>query len=186
MILDPLPAVSSGGEQQGGTLIFRSPELLLPTSETENQISTPEADIYAFGLVIHQVCEEHRESLLSIYTIQVLTGKNPFHGVRAMEVVSFVITKHRPDKPANASAIGFSDSLWTFTQLCWADDMHSRPVVTEVVTRLGEEAANWRELMPPSGQDEQVGSVLEGPMLDFAENSSFKFLVSPMVSLIER
>lgn len=46
--------------------VFMSPELLRPVSETGNQVSAMEADIYAFGLAILQVCEEHYYCLLSI------------------------------------------------------------------------------------------------------------------------
>ena len=42
----------------GGTMWFTSPELMVPTMyDKEYSPTTPEADIYAFGMVIFQVCE---------------------------------------------------------------------------------------------------------------------------------
>jgi len=61
-----------------------------------------------------------------------------------------VLGGNRPDKPENASAIGFSDSLWALTQRCWHGEMGSRPKVGEVVTHLSEAMADWVGLMPPS------------------------------------
>jgi len=40
---------------------FLAPELLVPERfGKEDSVPTPQADIYAFGLVIFQVCEQHR------------------------------------------------------------------------------------------------------------------------------
>jgi len=70
-----------------------------------------------------------------VYDIEVA-----YHVLRGCEM--------RPSKPENASAIGFSDSLWTFTERCW-DARELRPDVKEVVIRLGEAAAEWDGLVPP-------------------------------------
>lgn len=60
-----------------------------------------------------------------------------------------VVRGKRPDKPELASEIGFSDSLWDLTQLCWNSDRKLRPKAAEVMERLGEAAAKWRDPMPP-------------------------------------
>jgi len=67
-----------------------------------------------------------------------------------MEVAYHVLRgrEMRPSKPENASAIGFSDPLWTFTERCW-DALELRPDAKEVVTRLGEAAAGWDGLTSP-------------------------------------
>ena len=56
----------------------------------------------------------------------------------------------RPAKPENASTLGFSDSLWGFTERCWSGEIESRPKVGEVVTHLREAAAERDEPMPPT------------------------------------
>ena len=88
---------------------------------------------------------------------QVLTGKSPFHGMLPLAVTYFVLRGKRPAKPVNASAIGFSDSLWGFTQRCWGKNIESRPEVRELVTHLGEVAAGWNGLMPPCSQGAASG-----------------------------
>ena len=57
MVLDPNKPMSCSMQLEGGTITFMSPELLVPSMfGIKNPIPTPEADIYAFGLVILQVC----------------------------------------------------------------------------------------------------------------------------------
>ena len=68
----------------------------------------------------------------------------------------FVLLGERPTKPANASAIGLCDPLWTFAQRCWDGNMELRPKAGEVVASLGEAAACWDGLMPPLPHDEGV------------------------------
>ena len=76
-----------------------------------------------------------------------------------------VVDKKRPAKPENASAIGFSDSLWRFTERCWDGDMTLRPEAGEVVTHLTEAVANWPGLMPPCIRAGNVASESEEEML---------------------
>jgi len=61
MVLDPNQPMSPSMQLEGGTVMFMAPELLVPWEFgfTES-IPTPEADIYAFGLVIYQVCNHDR------------------------------------------------------------------------------------------------------------------------------
>ena len=56
MVLDPQQPMSCSAQLEGGTLAFMPPELLVPTEfDITNPVPTPEADVYAFGLVILQV-----------------------------------------------------------------------------------------------------------------------------------
>jgi len=89
-------------------------------------------------------------SHFDICFLQVLTGGIPFADMRTLALVYYVPLGERPAKPENASAIGFSDSLWDFTERCWNGDIESRPKVGEVVTHLREAAAQWDGLMPPT------------------------------------
>jgi len=58
VILDPVQKLSCSAEMEGGTMKFMSPELLVPDAyNMEDAKPTPQADIYAFGLVIFQVRE---------------------------------------------------------------------------------------------------------------------------------
>jgi len=122
-------------------MTFMSPELLSPMKfGIKASMPTPQADIYAFGLVIFQV----------------LTGEIPFRGLGPIGFVHPVIEGLRPDKPENALAIGFSDLLWTFVQRCWDGDRNLRPKVPEVVTHLERAAADWDGVMPPCVETKYV------------------------------
>ena len=138
-----------------GTARFMSPELLMPSKfGIAEPVPTPEADIYAFGLVIYQVCEHSCGYPPSTYTVQVLTGKLPFLDLR-MEVITLkVLDGVRPPKPKNASAIGLSDPLWSLVKRCWDGDMKLRPKIAEVVLQLERAAADWDGVMPPHAQIE--------------------------------
>ena len=72
----------------------------------------------------------------------------------------------RPTRPGNASALGFSDSLWGFVQRCWDGQMRMRPMVGEVVSRLERAAANWDGVMSPYVQVECVVPAPPDPVSD--------------------
>ena len=64
MVLDPDQPVAYSAQLEGGTTTFMSPELLAPQRFGMTvSTPTPEADIYAFGLVIFQVRERDRRYL---------------------------------------------------------------------------------------------------------------------------
>ena len=55
---DSVQPMSWSMQFEGGTTTFISPELLAPSRFGKREsVPTPEADIYAFGMVIFQVCE---------------------------------------------------------------------------------------------------------------------------------
>jgi len=70
-----------------------------------------------------------------------------------MELAYHVSSGVRPEKPANAEAIGISNSLWKLLQRCWDGDKTQRPQIREVVARAGSAADNWHADMPPSVVD---------------------------------
>ena len=67
MVLDPVNPMYCGAQLEGGTKMFMSPELLVP-SEFGFKDSSPtlQADVYAFGMVIFQVCGRNHGCRLSI------------------------------------------------------------------------------------------------------------------------
>jgi hypothetical protein len=85
-----------------------------------------------------------------------------------------VVQGRRPGKPENASAIGLSDPLWSFTERCWDGDMKLRPKIVEVVTHLRATAAKWDGLMPPCVQAENAATEL---MSDSMEHSELGVLI---------
>jgi len=178
VVFDPSQPMSCSAQMEDGTMTFMSPELMVPSNfGFKDSIPTPEADIYAFGLVIFQVREHDREYMPFTYIVQVLTGENPFRGVRMGELLFNVVRGVRPTKPENASAIGFSDSLWHFTQQCWHGKAKMRPKVGEVVTQLERAAADWGRVMPPFVEVENVVPVSERSVSsDSMSNCEFEIL----------
>ena len=180
MGFDPVQQISCSAQLEGGTLTFMSPELLVPSKfGIKNSIPTPEGDVYAFGLVTFQVCEQDLGYRLFFYYYfaQVLTGEIPFRKVRQTELGWYVVQGLRPDKPENASSIGFSDLLWGFVQRCWDADGKLRPNVMEVVTHLGEAAANWNGFMPPCVEVENVPSGFKEFASGSIEDCEFETLI---------
>ena len=178
MVLDPGQPMSCSAQLEGGTLMFMSPELLMPSKfgSTES-VPTLEADIYAFGLVIYQVCDHDRDHSLFTYFFQVLTGSLPFLGLGMAEMVMNVVQGVRPTRPENASAIGLSDPLWSFVQRCWDGEMELRPKVAEVISQLERAAAGWSEVMPPCAQVESVVSATLDPVSDSMTHGKLWILI---------
>ena len=140
MVPDPSQPMSCSAQLEGGTTMFMSPELLVPSKfGCKDSVPTPEADIYAFGLVIYQVCDQDRSYLSFTYVVQVLTGDIPWRSLRIAELAFKVVEGVRPAKPENASKIGFSDSLWDFVGRCWDGNMELRPKIGEVVAEVSKE-----------------------------------------------
>jgi serine/threonine protein kinase len=70
MVLDPKKPMSCNATLEGGTTTFMPPESLVPSVfGLENAIPTQERDIYALGLVVFQVREEHGGYLLLAHTV---------------------------------------------------------------------------------------------------------------------
>jgi hypothetical protein len=98
-------------------------------------------------------------SFLILY--KVLTGQQPFGNIKPLELSYHVSLGVRPEKPANAEAIGISDSIWKLIQKCWHGDKVRRPRIQEVVASVGNAATNWHTDMPPSGTEHREDSVAE-------------------------
>lgn len=102
----------------------------------------------------------------------------PFRDLRLVELGYAVVKGRRPEKPENAAAVGFSDSLWDFVQLCWHGDRTRRPKVARLVARLGEAAASWNELTFPPDRAEIIT-----PVLREMEHGEFEILTLQCQSL---
>ena len=165
---------------EGDKTIFMSPELFLPWTDgfTESMF-TPEADVCAFGSVIYQVCENNRDYPPFTYIFQVLTGELPFAGHGLAEITLKLAQGARPAKPKNASAIGFSDSLWSFVERCWDGEIESRPKVAEIVAQLERAAADWGEVMPPHAHVNSVAFAFPEPVSDLMAYCEFEILTLP-------
>ena len=169
MVLDPQHPMSSSLELGGGTMTFMAPEILTPSKYgLKKPVPTQEGDIYAFGLAMLQVVAYIPLLLLFSTISQVLTGERPFREIGSLELGLHVWSGNRPPKPENAGDIGISDPLWELIQKCWDGEKTRRPKIEEVVDGVGDAAANWHALIPPStavhtrGSEEGVSDELKG------------------------
>jgi len=180
VVPEPAQPMAHSAELEGGAMTFMSPELLIPDGPgTEAAVPTLQVDIYAFGLVIFQVYYAREIMDIGHSNMrfpQVLTGEMPFRGIRQSALAYHVFRGKRPDKPENSAVIGFSDSLWDFTERCWDGERDLRPKVGEVVARLKEAADSWGKDMPPHAEQ----------MADSKKQGEFTILVAPLALPIEQ
>jgi len=105
---------STKGSHPPGTYRWMAPELILdPTSMR----ITKESDIFAIAMV----------------SIELFSGRIPFHEVSENAVPPRIIQGKRPDRPAH----GVSNNTWDLIQQCWQADPISRPTISMVLDRLG-------------------------------------------------
>ncbi|KAJ7085379.1 TKL/TKL-ccin protein kinase [Mycena belliarum] len=78
---------------------------------------TTRSDIYSFGSV----------------TLEILSGRIPYHYLRDIQVV---IEVHKGNKPRRPAQSFVTDPQWDFIQRCWAADPDTRPDCTEVVRAM--------------------------------------------------
>ena len=96
-----------------------APELCYPPG-----VISLASDIYAFGMTI----------------LEILTGKQPFASVKFPFVVyTNVRNGQRPERPTDPEVLrrGLDDNIWGLLKDCWEHDSLKRPLIDEVITRLG-------------------------------------------------
>lgn len=102
-----------------GALVWSAPELLAPGRfGLEDQDPSQESDVYAFAMVIWEI----------------FTGVYPYSG-DVMAAYS-ILNGIRPPRPADATELGLSDSIWHLMERCWDQDRHNRPTMEIVVEEL--------------------------------------------------
>ena len=127
----------------GGTLCWMSPELLDPQRFESGGRPTRESDCYALGMVIYEVGWLYSPQWPLIHTSQVLTGLRPFHRLRGYTPVAAVLKGERPEKPVDADALGFSQTLWGLVQLCWNESSSARPTARQLLDYLSSAFPTW-------------------------------------------
>ncbi|KAF9648264.1 kinase-like protein [Thelephora ganbajun] len=107
-----------------GTVRYMAPELLNPSGfDMKNSNPTKKSDIYAFGVV----------------TYQVITGQQPFHGVKDGVIIYNVVTGERPSRPPGTNE-WVSDDVWNFISRCWSPSWDGRPDVNFAMNALNDAA----------------------------------------------
>jgi serine/threonine protein kinase len=127
-----------------GTVPWMAPELLDPLEfGLKHSKSTKSSDVYALGMLILEV------SFILLWFMkfktyyQVLTGKQPFMGLRSDSILYTVVSGRRPPRPEHTYSIGLSDNVWEVMGQCWLQIAEQRPNVSTVVKVLNEASRYW-------------------------------------------
>ena len=133
-------------DEPGGTIRWMSPELLDPMHFGSNGRPTRESDCYALGMVVYEVSQLHSLRRSLTHPSKVLTGRLPFHYLRAFAPVTAVLRGERPEKLVDAKSLGFSDTLWGLVQLCWMESISDRPTAKQLLDCISLDSLAW---VPP-------------------------------------
>lgn len=87
-----------------------------------------------------------RRDCLPFTRHQVLTGRQPFHHLGLYAAVIAIQKGKRPRKPDHAESLGFSDTLWWLTRMCWSESPSARPTAQELLRYLQDASHTW---VPP-------------------------------------
>jgi serine/threonine protein kinase len=96
------------------------------------------SDVYAFGLMIYEVCtvqDFHLKALCSYIHAprKIHTNEVPLGHLSFMEVETLVVERNiRPEQPDGDEAPQMTDDTWDLAERCWVKDPHARPNVGAV------------------------------------------------------
>ena len=144
--------LSSGSQQQGGTIRWMSPELFEPQEfgfETSHR--TIRSDCYALGMVIYEV----------------ISGHLPFHAHSEYTVIRKVLEGTRPPRDTE-----FADILWEMLQSCWTAQPSDRPKIEDVLQCL--ERASELPKPPSHSADDTTTTEEEADDFNLTTESSGK------------
>ena len=131
--MDPGSTVSPSA----GTVQYVAPELLNPSGfGLEDSVPTKKSDMYAFGMITYQVgnlC--FISGITTKGKIQVITGQQPFPGVKDGVVIYDVVSGERPCRPSDPNK-WTSENVWNFISGCWSPSLNIRPDVNFATTTL--------------------------------------------------
>ena len=159
-VVDPGSATSPSV----GTVRYMAPELLSPPAfglEINNN-PTKKSDIYAFGMITYQVSITYSISNVAIDgDVQVVTGEQPFSGVKDDAVVDKVVEGLRPSRPPDPNE-WVSNDVWNFVSSCWSSSWDGRPDICFAMNALNNAAgtveARRRKLSAPNGRGKRASS----------------------------
>jgi serine/threonine protein kinase len=115
--------------EQGGTTPWMSPELLGP----EPSRRTKSSDCYALGMVVYEV----------------LSGHEPFQGVKKCAVIWGIIKGNLPGRPEGEKGRWFTDAIWHILEDCWKHEPSDRPSIDRVFECLDQASDSWTPFLPP-------------------------------------
>lgn len=124
---------------------WAAPEILEGADEI-----TREADVFAFGMVVTEVCPRTSPHPVfemggwmvrltsESYLYKVFTGKRPFSEFTTPTIISKIMGGERPARSQKAQERGLTDLIWDVAVRCWHQDPLRRPTMMEVVRLVRE------------------------------------------------
>ena len=136
-----LDSVHASTPTNGCTYRYCAPELLGVIGTKEEKLARPtdKADVYSLSMVIVEArtfSESTTRPGSNDFCFQLMTGKEPFHGVSPITVASSVPKGKRPSKPGKFDAPGMTAVAWEIAQKCWHGDARKRPEVDAVLDEI--------------------------------------------------
>ena len=129
-----MPSSSHG---QGGTIRWKSPELIAPENFGLNKSRlTKSSDCYALGAVIYET----------------VSGNLPFYECAEIAVPFKIL---RGEHPSRSPA--FPEDLWKMMKSCWAFQPDDRPSIADVLRCLGAHSNSFEPIPQPGGRVEVRG-----------------------------
>jgi serine/threonine protein kinase len=135
--------LSNTADPSYGTIRWMSPELLDPIRFGSDGLPSRQSNCFALGMLIYEVNRFPLFWSLSLTHLQVLSGLPPFDHLRPLATMRAILRGERPDKPLNASDLGFTDTLWELLQSCWSQPASARPTARRVYDCLRSESDDW-------------------------------------------
>ncbi len=126
---DYLAIWTGSTSNSGGNPRWLAPELMFPDQFNGTGKSTPESDLYAFGMTALEVCVRRPILLYSLTRIiQLFTEKAPFHDMPTSTLPFEIAVKGlEPAWPGPvAESRGLSPWIWKRMRNCWKHELSAR------------------------------------------------------------
>ena len=157
---------------------WAAPELQRPDEYgMTNVVATKPSDIYGMGMAIYEVGPRNPFVLpWDLISTQVLARDIPFREYTDSDMLTEIQNGKRPQKPANATSLGITDSIWMLLEQCWDWEPERRPDASHVLSVL-------REASQSGGAGAATSTRFKLKMKDLAISLTTKRNINPYITL---
>ena len=109
---------------------------------------------------------------------QVVTGEQPFPGVKDSIIISRIITGERPGRPPGSNE-WVSDGIWNFIFRCWSPSCERRPDVDFAINTLSDAADLIEAIRRKTNGQGRTSHSEPGGLLERRVDRSFQEVLLP-------